>query len=85
MDISVDRIDWDSQVLPGTVVRGSGCGFDVWVQGVFAQRPDKTVQVDVRATQTGLCEKAWAEPMWVLVPDVPADYRGGFLLGYTSS
>ena len=31
----------------------------------------------------GLCEKAWAQPVWLVVEEVPKDYSASFNLSYT--
>ncbi len=40
----------------------------------------RDVEVAAHAEAVGLCEKAGAVPLWVILDDVPDDYRVGFLL-----
>lgn len=80
--IDVDRIDWDTQMLVGTVIRGTGCSFDVWATGVTRDDFLKDVDIEVRAVQTGACEKAWAQPVWVIVGGIPSEYSAGFVLNF---
>ena len=80
--MDLEQIDWDTEMLVGTVITGSGCGFEAWVPLVFMQHLSRTVDINVAATQTGLCEKAWAQPVWLIVQEVPKDYSASFILSY---
>lgn len=80
--ISLDRINWDEEMLVGTVITGSGCSADVWVSMVVMSHLGKTVEVNVEAIQTGLCERVWAKPIWLKVLEVPKDYSASFTLSY---
>ena len=82
IQITVDTVNWDTEMLVGTVITGSGCGFDIWTPLVFMQHLGRTVDIHVEATQTGQCEKAWAKPVWLLVQEVPKDYSASFILSY---
>ena len=64
------------------IIIGSGCSFGVWVPLVFMQHLAKTVDVYVQAVQRGSCERAWAQPVWLVVQEVPKDYVGSFILSY---
>ena len=64
----------------GTVITGSGCSFDLWTRDVVAEHLLKDVRAEIRAVQSGQCEKAWAVPVWLLVEGIPAEYSGSFLL-----
>ena len=79
-----ENVDWETQALVGTVVAGSGCGDTVTVTSVIAEHTIKDVQVHVHGEQSGSCEKAWAQPVWVLLEDIPDNYHIGFLLEYFS-
>jgi len=83
VEINLEQIDWDTEMLVGTVITGSGCGFEVWAPLVIMQHLGKNVDVYVNATQTGLCEKAWAQPVWLIVREVPKDYSASFILSYS--
>ncbi|MDA1129486.1 MAG: hypothetical protein O2913_12435 [Chloroflexi bacterium] len=82
VQISLDRIDWDTEMLVGTTITGSGCEADIWVPLVTMNHQSKSVTVYVAATQTGRCEKEWAHPIWLKVLEVPKDYTASFLLSY---
>ena len=77
-----ENAGWDVEMLAGTVITGSGCSFDVVIPLVFMQHLGRTVDISVEATQTGLCEKAWAQPVWLVVQEVPKDYSANFNLSY---
>ena len=80
ISIDTSAIDWSTQLLAGAVATGTGCTFVVEVTGTRADHPSATVDISARAEATGLCEKLGAEAVWVVLSDVPANYRVGFLL-----
>ena len=82
VEIDLERIDWDTEMLVGTVITGSGCGFETRVPLVIMRHLGMTVDISVEAIQTGLCEKAWAQPVWLAVQEVPKEYSAGFILSY---
>ncbi|MEE9248962.1 MAG: hypothetical protein V3U79_09730, partial [Dehalococcoidia bacterium] len=82
VEIDLDQIDWEVQGLFGTVVVGTGCSFEVWVPGVFIRHLEKDIEIDIRATQTGQCERAWAQPLWLVVEGIPSDYSASFILAH---
>lgn len=71
-------------MLAETVITGSGCSFDV-VTPFLMQHLGKTVVVHVEAEQTDACEKAWAQPVWLVVQEVPEDYSTSFILSYAEN
>ncbi|MEE8466474.1 MAG: hypothetical protein V3S68_08365, partial [Dehalococcoidia bacterium] len=79
----LDRINWDEELLAGTVITGSGCSADIWVSSIIMRHLDKIVTINVRAVQTGLCEKEWAKPIWLKILEVPKDYSAAFILLYS--
>jgi len=83
--MDVDLVDWETEMLVGTVITGSGCSFDVVTPLVLMRHLGKTVDVYVEAEQTGSCEKAWAQPMWLVVQEVPKDYSTSFILAYAEN
>lgn len=83
VEIDLERIDWDAEMLVGTVITGSGCGFETIVPMVMMKHLGMTVDISVEATQAGLCEKAWAQPVWLAVQEVPKDYSAAFILSYS--
>lgn len=82
VEIDLDLVDWGTEMLVGTVITGSGCAFEVVAQLVLMQHMGKTVTVNMDAVQTGLCERAWAVPVWLAVQEAPKDYSASFLLSY---
>jgi len=80
VEINLGQVDWDTEILVGTVFTGSGCSFEAAAPLVLMQHLGKTVTVHVDAVQTGLCEKAWAVPVWLAVQEAPKDYSASFLL-----
>ena len=82
MRIFADMVDWDKEMLVGTVITGTGCSVDIWVPLVVVEHLSKTVVINVAATQAGLCKKIWAQPVWLLVQEVPKDYSASFLFAY---
>ena len=82
VEMDLELVDWEAEILVGTVITGSGCSFAVQVPSVFVHHLSKTVSVRVEAVQTGLCEKAWAVPVWLVVQEVPKDYSASFILSY---
>lgn len=83
MRIFVDLVNWDTEMLAGAVITGSGCSADVWVPSIVIRHLDKMVTINVRAVQTGLCEKEWAKPVWLKILEVPKDYSVTFILVYS--
>jgi hypothetical protein len=83
VEIDLSQIDWPTEMLVGTVVTGSGCSFDVVTPLVFLSHPGPSVDVYVDENQTGSCEKAWAQPVWLVIQEVPSDYSASFTLSYT--
>jgi hypothetical protein len=49
------------------------------------QHLSKTVNVYVDAEQTGGCEKGWAQPVWLVLQEVPKDYSASFILSYAQN
>ena len=82
VEMDLGKVDWETEMLVGTVITGSGCSFKVVTPLALMQHLDKTVTVYVEAEQTGLCEKAWAQPVWLALEDIPKDYSAGFILSY---
>ncbi|MCH9002477.1 MAG: hypothetical protein IIC02_07865, partial [Planctomycetes bacterium] len=82
VEMDLGKVDWETEMLVGTVITGSGCSFKVVTPLVLMRHLDKTVTVYVEAEQTGLCEKAWAQPVWLVLEDIPKDYSAGFILSY---
>ena len=82
VEIELDQIDWDAQMLVGTVVVGTGCSFEVWVPGVFDRHSEMDLDIEIRATQIGLCERLWAQPIWLIIEGIPSDYSAGFTLNF---
>ena len=80
--IDLAGIDWETEMLVGTVITGPGCGFETRVPLVIMRHLETTVDITIEATQTGLCEKAWAQPVWLAVQEVPKDYSASFILSY---
>ena len=80
VSIDIAAVEWSTQLLAGTVATGTGCTFAAEVTGVRADHPSRAVAIDVHAEATGSCEKAWAIALWVVLDDVPDDYRVGFTL-----
>ena len=78
--LSLDSVDWGTQMLAGTVVVGSGCDFSMWVRGVTAHHVGKDVVIEVRSTQVGACEKAWAQPVWLVFENPGLTYATEFRL-----
>ena len=80
--ISIDTraVDWATQLLAGAVVTGTGCTFVAEVTGTRADHLGATVDIAAHAEATGLCEKLGAVALWVILDDIPDDYRVGFLL-----
>ena len=78
-------VDWGKEMLVGTVVTGSGCSFETVTPLVLMRHLGKTVDVYVEAEQTGTCEKAWAQPVWLVIQDVPKDYSVSFILAYAEN
>jgi hypothetical protein len=83
--MNLDQVDWETEMLVGTVVTGSGCSFDVVTPLVLMQHLGKTVVVHVEAEQTGACEKAWAQPVWLVIQNIPKDYSASFVLSYAEN
>ncbi|MCH7738028.1 MAG: hypothetical protein IH872_11585 [Chloroflexi bacterium] len=83
VEMDLDSVDWETEMLVGTVITGSGCSFEVVTPLVLMRHLAKTVDVHVEAEQTGLCEKAWAQPVWLVLQEVPKDYSAGFILTYS--
>ena len=50
---------------------------------VSMERLGETVDISVVTHQFGLCEKAWAQPVWLVVQEVPKDYSASFTLSYS--
>ena len=82
VQIDLGLIDWDTEMLVGTVITGSGCSFEMVTPMVLMQHLGKTATVHVDAVQVGLCEKGWAVPVWLAVQEVPKNYSASFLLSY---
>jgi hypothetical protein len=78
--LSLDAVDWGTQMLAGTVVLGSGCDFSVWVREVTAHHLEKDVIIDVRSTKVGGCKKAWAQPVWLVFENSGLTYATDFRL-----
>lgn len=83
--MDLDLVDWEKEMLVGTVITGSGCSFEVVTPLVLMRNLGKTVDVYVEAEQTGTCEKAWAQPVWLVIQDVPKDYSVSFVLSYAEN
>ena len=83
--MDLDLVDWEKEMLVGTVITGSGCSFEVVAPLVLMRHLGKTVDVYVEAEQTGTCEKAWAQPVWLVIQDVPKDYSVSFILSYAEN
>ena len=47
------------------------------------QHLGKTVDISVEAVQTGLREKAWAVPLWLVLQEVPKDNAAGFIICFS--
>lgn len=82
VEIDLGRIAWSTEMLVGTVITGSGCSYDLAAHLVFMSHLGRSVDVYVEAEQTGNCEMAWAEPVWLVVQEVPVDYSASFTLSY---
>ena len=82
VEFNLSLVRWETEMLVGTVITGSGCSFDVMTPSVLMRHLGRTVTVNVSAIQTGLCERAWAVTVWVIVQEVPKDYSASFLLSY---
>ncbi|MCH8801584.1 MAG: hypothetical protein IH963_11810 [Chloroflexi bacterium] len=82
VEIDLGQVDWETETLVGAVVTGAGCSFEVVTPLVIMRHPEKTVDVYVEADQTGLCEKAWAEPVWLVIHEIPKEYSASFILSY---
>ncbi len=78
--IDTAAVDWRTQLLAGAVVTGGGCTFAAEVTGVRADHLGRTVDISAHAETSGLCEKFGAVALWVILDDVPDDYRVGFVL-----
>lgn len=78
--IDTAAVDWSTQLLAGAVVTGGGCTFAAEVTGVRADHLGRTVDISAHAETSGLCEKFGAVALWVILDDVPDDYRVGFVL-----
>ena len=78
--IDTAAVDWSTQLLAGAVVTGGGCTFAAAVTGVRADHLGRTVDISAHAETSGLCEKFGAVALWVILDDVPDDYRVGFVL-----
>ncbi|MBC8279414.1 MAG: hypothetical protein H8E48_01385 [Chloroflexi bacterium] len=76
-------ISWETEMLVGAVITGSGCSFEVVPLLVFMSHLSRSVDVYVDAGQTAGCEKAWAQPVWLALEDIPQDYSIGFTLSYS--
>jgi hypothetical protein len=85
VNMDLDLVDWETEMLVGTVITGSGCSFETVTPLVFMQRLSKTVNVYVDAEQTGGCEKGWAQPVWLVLQEVPKDYSASFTLSYAQN
>lgn len=80
VQLALDAVDWGTQMLAGAVVVGSGCDFSVWVRGVTAHHLEQDLVIDVRSTQVGACEKAWAQPVWLVFETPGLSYATDFRL-----
>ena len=85
VEIDLDLVDWEKEMLVGTVITGSGCSFEAVTPLVLMRHLGKTLDVYVEAEQTGTCEKAWAQPVWLVIQDVPKDYTVSFVLSYAEN